>query len=230
MNRLAGSHAAASFRADGSTLDLLAPHPGEISIHEMAAALSRINRFNGKPMAGGYSVAQHSVMGAEALLNERAAPMIAAFFLLHDGHEYLLGDWTKPTQDAIAAILNHSSNGGFSASDFVNAITALKERWDWAIYQALNLPAPNSHVAAIVRRTDLLMLAAEARALFPKGDQLYPLAKYPQPKLRGAIVPWGPIKAEERFINLAIQLIGQDRIDACRLAHLTHISTPAKRR
>lgn len=125
MTRLA-SAPVASFRADGSTVDLVAPHPGEVCVYKMASALSRINRFNGVPEAGGYSVAQHSVMGTEALLNERADSMLAALFLFHDGHEYLLGDWTRPAQDAIAAVIRQQTAEIGVAVAFRTAIAALK--------------------------------------------------------------------------------------------------------
>lgn len=221
-----------SFRADGTIFDLTAAHPDEISIQMLAGPLSRINRFNGLPCAG-YSVAQHCVMGAEALLNEGIDPIVAAFFLLHDAHEAILGDWTRPAQDAIIARMCIIADDRTTAIVFKNAMFALKCDWDAAIYSAFDLPRPAIWTKAdtdAVKRMDNAMLAAEARALFPRGHELYPLAKFPQPKLRGAITPWGAAKAEERFINLAIQLIGQDRIDAARLKHLAHISKPAKRR
>ncbi|HBF32686.1 hypothetical protein [Rhizobium sp.] len=220
------------FRADGTTFDLISPHPSEISVETIAGPLSRINRFNGTSYAG-YSVAQHCVMGAEALLNEGAEPIVAAFFLLHDAHEALLGDWTRPAQDAIIARMCVIANDSTTAIVFKNAMFSLKCDWDAAIYSAFDLPRPaiwTKADTAAVKRMDNMMLAAEARALFPLGHELYPLAKFPQPKLRGAITPWGAAKAEERFINLASQLIGQDRIDAARLNHLAHISKPAKRR
>ncbi|MGV1768759.1 hypothetical protein ACQZ6B_01155 [Agrobacterium vitis] len=230
MTRLA-SAPVASFRADGSTVDLVAPHPGEVCVYKMASALSRINRFNGVPEAGGYSVAQHSVMGTEALLNERADSMLAALFLFHDGHEYLLGDWTRPAQDAIAAVIRQQTAEIGVAVAFRTAIATLKNGWDTAIYSALHLPPPSAWKSGdrkLVHAMDTMMLGAEARALFLRGQELYPIDKYRQPKLKGAITPWGPAKAEEAFIKLAIRLIGQDRINACRLTHLAHISKPAK--
>ncbi|MVA91581.1 hypothetical protein GOZ80_06045 [Agrobacterium vitis] len=232
MTRLARAPVS-SFRADGSVLDMVAPDVGEVCVYKMAAGLSRINRYNGVPEAGGFSVAQHSVMGTEALLHERVDPIVAALFLLHDGHEYVVGDWTRPAQDALAAIITQQTADPAYAVAFRRAMLTLKTGWDTVIYTALGLPAPaawrNNH-RKLVHDMDLMMLGAEARALFLRGQELYPIGKYPQPKLKGAITPWGPAKAEEAFIKLAIRLLGQDRIDACRLAHLAHISKSAKGR
>ncbi|TWD58136.1 hypothetical protein FB480_101891 [Agrobacterium vitis] len=222
-----------SFRADGTVFNLLDPQPGEICIEMLAGPLSRINRYNGLPSAGGFSVAQHCVMGAEAMLNEGQAPIVAALFLLHDAHEAVLGDWTRPAQDAVYERIYSISGDQKTAAAFKAAIASLKISWDWAIYSAFDLPVPTQWPKAqitAVSRMDNAMLASEARALFQNGHESFPLSKYPQPKLRGAITPWGAAKAEERFIDLADQLIGQERLRTARLNHLTHISTPAKRR
>jgi hypothetical protein len=83
--------------ASGKTIDLRAIEPHKLCVRDMAYALSNINRFNGHSLRP-ISVAEHSLMVADIM--ERhfsvrdAAALLAA--LLHDGHEYLIGDVPSP--------------------------------------------------------------------------------------------------------------------------------------
>jgi 5'-deoxynucleotidase YfbR-like HD superfamily hydrolase len=99
-----------SFRPDGSVRDLAAPDPVEIDFFAMANALSKIARFNGSNPGIAYSVAQHSVMGAEAAFNETGDTRLAAWFLLHDGEEYLLGDKPTPAQRLLNATISAATH------------------------------------------------------------------------------------------------------------------------
>ena len=95
------SAAVPCFRPDGTLMDLMAVQPDEVDFAEMANCLSKIPRFNGRYRVPGYSVAQHCVMGADALYSECGDALLAGYFLLHDGHEYLSGDVTRPMVAAI---------------------------------------------------------------------------------------------------------------------------------
>lgn len=212
-----------SFRSDGSLMDLANPLAAEVDFYEVAAGLSKAARFNGRPNGPAYSVAQHSVMGAEAILRETGDSFLAALFLLHDGHEYLLGDWPTPAQNLLAAtlesILPYDAPGVVAA-----AIATIKASWDRAIYAAAGLPAPEAwtaHQRDVVLSMDARMLGAEARALF--GDRAadgVPMAR--PPLLKGAIRPWGAMKAEERFLELFRDLIGEERLLHAHLNHAAH--------
>ena len=210
------------FRADGSCFDMSAPDPAEICFATMAGRLSRINRFNGAPEAGGYSVAQHSVMGAEALLNEGADEFVAGIFLLHDGRESVIGDVTRPLQSLLEAIL--CPEAGFNGS-FTDIFEGIGERWDEAIYAAAGLPGPIAwppKIRKLVKSMDDRMCGAEARTLLgSKAESVFPSSRYPSPKTKGAIRPWGAMKAEEAFVACFKRLIGDDRFYQASAVHAT---------
>lgn len=214
-----------SFRCDGSLMDLANPDPAEIDFYEMAAGLSKAARFNGRPNGPAYSVAQHSVMGADALYRETSDTFVAALFLLHDGHEYLLGDWPTPAQRLYAATLEALLPKGARGKAIpARAIEAMKASWDGAIYEAASLPPPDAWTAEwrdAVTTMDARMLAAEARALF--GDAAasgVPAARMPM--LKGAIQPWGAMKAEEKFLDAFRLYVGEERLVHSRLNHSAH--------
>lgn len=202
-----------SFRADGTLTDLAAPSVDEVDFRAMAGRLSRIARFNGVPEAGGYSVAQHSVMGAQTLLNEGEDELTAALFLLHDGHEYLIGDQVRPFFDLMKSMLR-ARNNIHAWQAFQRAYDDVKAGWDAAIYAAAGLPAPtawSARMKTVVKAMDERMLVAEARALFgPAAAEWAAKQKpLPAPRLTGALRPWGAMKAEEAFIGLFTRLRGE---------------------
>ncbi len=192
---------AVAFRTDGTLMDLAAPSVHEIDFEAMAAGLSKIARYNGTPPGPAFSVAQHSVMGAEALLNEGADELTAALYLLHDGHEYLFGDWTRPAQQTIAAVMREDSQE--AANLFMASLSRIKAAWDHVIYLEAGLPAPETWTNAqrkAVHTMDERMLTAEVAALFgPDAAKSLARPCYPKPKTRGAITAWPAMKAEERF-------------------------------
>ncbi|WP_045679267.1 hypothetical protein [Martelella endophytica] len=197
-----------AFRPDGSVMDLAAPDPAEIRFGEIASGLSKIARFNGTNSGLAYVVSQHSVMGAEAILQEGGDELTAALFLLHDAHEHLIGDITRTTEKLIAGVLSSMPENPSLA--FRYAIEKIKRKWDEAIYFAAGLPLPENWTARqtmTVAAMDNRMLHAEVAALFGEhaarnmasGDRR-------PPKTRGAITPWPAMKAEERFNEMLSQL------------------------
>ncbi len=202
-----------AFRDDGSCFDMSAPDQAEICFGVIAGRLSRINRSNGVPTAGGYSVAQHSVMGAEALLNEGEDEFVAGIFLLHDGREAVIGDVIRPTQKLIEATMTEAS--AKMAGEFTDIFEGIGERWDDAIYAAAGLPVPSAwtpKIRKLVKSMDDRMCGAEARTLLgKKAEREFPLSRFPTPKTKGAIRPWGAMKAEEAFVATFKRLIGEDR-------------------
>jgi len=90
----------------------LDPHPDEICIEDIAHALSLLCRFGGHCKEF-YSVAQHSVLGANELFweykeNNTDADYIsfAIHFLLHDATEAYLCDLPRPIKRAITTKFN----------------------------------------------------------------------------------------------------------------------------
>ncbi|MBC7314632.1 MAG: hypothetical protein H5U11_19230 [Rhizobium sp.] len=220
------------FRVDGSLMDLARPDPAEVDFAVLAGALSRIARFSGMPAGGALSVAQHSVMGTEAMLAEGEDELTAALFLLHDGHEYLIGDKTRPFQALLAAVLS-DRHGAAIGQALHRAVGDIKAGWDEAIYTAARLPPPSAWTnrqRMVVEAMDERMVAAESLALFgPKAADGIPLRRRLHlPKLKGAIRPWGPMLAEERFIALFKKLRGYQLFCDQKAIHAAHVaaSTP----
>ncbi|RVL86641.1 hypothetical protein CN140_05235 [Sinorhizobium meliloti] len=197
----------------GSSIDLSCPDPAIVCFREIGNTLSKIARFNGRYEGPLYSVAQHCVVGAQALINEGESAMHAALFLLHDAHEWILGDLITPAAKLYAAVGREL----YGEANVLDAIGACKAAWDEAIYFAAGLPGPEAwsrKQRATVENMDKRMQLAEAVALFgPRAGAHFP--KSETPKLTGAIKPWPPMKAEEEFRKLAYRLIGEDRVLEC---------------
>lgn len=204
---------------DGRDVDLGNPDPEIVCFAEIGNTLSKIARFNGRNRGVALSVAQHSVMGAQALLSEKANELEAALFLLHDAHEWALGDLVRPSAELFAAACSEL----YGETHLLDAISACKSAWDEAIYFAAGLPGPEAWTrrqAKLVKDMDARMQRAEAISLFGAGAA----SKFPKsatPKLTGAIKPWPAGKAEEQFMAMARRLIGEERIlDRVSLAAL----------
>lgn len=191
-----------SFNNDGTVMDLAAPDQASVCFLEMGRTLSGIKRFNGR----GISDAQHLVMGAQAVLNEGGSGLLAALYLLHDGHEWALGDITRPMEQLLTLSLPTLA--------IREAIRRAKEGWDEAIYSAAGLPTPLAWTAMqkkLVKSMDDRMCAAEAVAIFgQRAARQFP--KFIVPKTTGAIRPWGEAKAEEEFRKLLNRFIGEERV------------------
>lgn len=218
------------FRTDGSLMDLARPLPAEVDFAVMAGALSRIARFSGMPAGGALSVAQHSVMGTEALLAEGEDELTAALFLLHDGHEFLIGDKTRPFQALLAAVLS-DRHGAMIGQALHRAVGDIKAGWDEAIYTAAKLPPPSAWTnrqRMVVEAMDERMVVAEALALFgPKAAEGMTRRRRQPLRLKGAIRPWGPMLAEERFLALFKKLRGYQLFCDVQAAHRAHVAASA---
>jgi len=144
-------------------LDLVRPDPASINLDTVATVLARIPRYAGHTERGPFSVAQHSVEGAHAILRDGFAREAAAAFLLHDAHEAFIGDDATPKVEALAVIATEEE-GDLYAGDVVRrAHRALKARLDEAIYAAAGIER-SRETRAIVRLYDLRMLRTERDA------------------------------------------------------------------
>lgn len=154
--------------ASGRAFDLVEPMPGMVDFEiDIPEALARIPRFTGHVRGGAYSVAQHSVIGANALQQETGRRDLAAAFLLHDAHEAYIGDIATPIGLALADLAGHASPMAIKTNTIVRrAIHLMKAQIDQAIYDAAGIewPPPND-VTRAVKEMDLRMLATERRQL-----------------------------------------------------------------
>ncbi|AEH88159.1 hypothetical protein [Mesorhizobium opportunistum] len=173
----------------------------DIDLHgDVAEGLARICRFGGAVPGNPYCVAQHCVVGADAAMEETRDANIAAYFLLHDAHEYVFGDMTTPVAKWLAVIADELYGG--SAHGMVETLIATaKARLDMAIWRAAGMPPPGKTYRAAIADFDLRMLATEQRQLLipaPKSwgariDAAKPIA------MRGRLSAWPVAKAAEAY-------------------------------
>ena len=147
----------------GKWIDMLNIDPADLSIDDIAYALGQLCRFNGQTNIY-LSVAEHSINVANLLPDH-----LKLHGLLHDGHESIMGDFTKPSVDAIASLM-HEETGVY----FKNAIDRLKYKIDIAIYKALKIPfGPTSDYDEIasIKEADEKMLMMELDYAFHNTHQ-----------------------------------------------------------
>lgn len=175
-------------------VDLLSPDFGKITPRAMASALAKLNRWGGNTIVP-VSVAQHSVAVRDIFLRRNPDMRSAAIYaLLHDGHEYLLGDMTTPMEKALAQRI----------PDFAIAVEAVKLSIDRAIRAAWNIPHPSGEILAAVHEADTMAAGLEWRMCLPieNGD-----SPYPRPPSAQGIRPLPWPQAEDLFLqNLMAEL------------------------
>lgn len=187
--------------ANGKGLDLLAPDAMAIDFDVVAEHLAKEARFNGATPGVVYSVAQHCCLGADGILSRGHgatleggtyvdAREVAAYFLLHDAHEFSLKDDTTPKKRALAELA--ALHFGVLAEQIVECFALLTYRHDAAIHQAAGLRWPMPlEVADIVKAWDLAMFRVEWLSFM--GDVRHPdpswLDNLPE-FLPGLLVPW----------------------------------------
>jgi hypothetical protein len=192
--------------ANRTGINLLGPKPEDIDFHVIAEHLSKENRYNGATPGVCYSVAEHSVRGATAILEETGDRELAAYFLLHDGHEAFLKDDTTPKKRAVAAIAEQ--NFGVLASSIAEAFDILTHRFDVAIHTRAGLAWPPTHERREgIKYWDLRMFVTEWRDLM--GNQPHPnWERYSKvPALGGNIIPLSWDRARDVFLALAFDLL-----------------------
>ena len=211
--------AAPCFRGDGSVMDLAAPQAEDIDWRTVAYALARTFRFNGgHPDRPSIPVAQHCVMGADALFGETGDALLAGFFLLHDAHEWRFGDFTTPAARLLAEVFAAAHGGNTfrhaaqARTAVLNAIEESKALLDRALFSKAGLPTPKAwplDCQKAVRAMDARMAVAEARALYGERAALaMPGNEMPPPKLRHALAPWGAEKAAQEWLSRLSRFCG----------------------
>ncbi|MCW4114779.1 hypothetical protein NPA31_007355 [Aurantimonas sp. MSK8Z-1] len=213
----------------GRALDFGAPAVERAHLAaEIAPALAKLARYAGHTDCP-YSVAQHSVLMAEAALDETGDAGLAALCLLHDAHDAYLGDWTSPVQHALAdEMARQAMDAGASpiqaearAESLFAARRALTRRLDRAILAAAGISPERAFARkAEVDRYDLRMLHTERLHLMRPPPRPWDYqATHPdlapiRPR-KGRIKAWGWIEAEERFAAALATLCPETRELAC---------------
>ena len=171
----------------------LDPRPEDVSIIDIAHALSLVCRFNGH-VRHHYSVAQHSVLCACHVIN-RHGNRAALYALLHDAAEAYVCDIPRPFKGDI---------GGYAK---------IEASVQAAILQAFGLPPMTEAQHAIVKEADDIALYNEATALLSVAAWV-PDIDFPKIQIEHM----QPESAEKRFSALFSLLINRVREE---LAHGT---------
>lgn len=170
-------------------VDLGAPDLTRITPRTMAHALARLTRWAGNTELP-VTDAQHSVLVREIFV--RMHPELrnqSIYPLLHDGHEYLLGNLTRPFQLAIEQRL----------PGFVRHVEAIKGETDAAIRSALGLPEPSMDVRAAVHEADRHAAAIEWLSFIDPANGPCPYGNPPRGlPTRVKALSWPA--AEEQFL------------------------------
>ena len=171
----------------GALINLIDPNPDLISIRDIAGGLAKINRFTGATRTP-YSVAQHSVLVSQIVFFRSGGdtnPLGAVYALLHDAHQYLIGDISSPTHSALKVL------------GVGEAVEQLKDRLDIAIFARFGLAWPTPHkIRAAIESADLEAFQTEFRDLMAE-DVRYDWSPRPINNPVSAL-PWD--KAEELFL------------------------------
>lgn len=168
----------------GKYFDFVNPHPDQITIEDIAGALSKICRF-GSHIERFYSVAEHSVLCAQVASMDGASTEAIKAVLLHDAAEAYCGDMVKP----LKVLLPEYSVIEKRVEDYIE----------------LKFGIRFSHYSSYIREIDLGLLMAERRALF-SPDKVEWTSEKEARKLD--IVPEGlnPYAAETQFIQVFMRL------------------------
>jgi hypothetical protein len=147
----------------GRALDLIYPTRDMIDFDvDVPEQLAKAPRFGGAIPGDPYSVAQHCVEGCDAIMRAAGDRELAGVFLLHDAHEFAIGDITTPVAHALTLRIPEGRRW-VSAKP---AVDDLKMRLDAAIFAAAGVDWPlAADVKLAVKAWDLRMLAAERRDL-----------------------------------------------------------------
>jgi hypothetical protein len=192
--------------SNGKGIDLLDPKPSDIDFAVLAEHLAKEARYNGATRNTFYSVAEHSVRGAHAILIATGDRRLAAYFLLHDAKEAFKKDDTTPKKNAIAELAQQ--HFGVLASQVLAAFKLLSNRLDDAVHEAAGLDLPaGTGLAPTIKSWDLRMFVTEWRDLM--GNQQHPdwepyKAIEPLPQ---KIVPWSWRDARNAFLDECYELL-----------------------
>lgn len=187
----------------GRALDLIDPKPEQIDFRTIATVLSRVPRFAGQTGGGVLSVAQHCTEGARAILRDTGRNDWAAAFLLHDAHEYAMGDIATPVAQALAHHAEKDLGKGGAVS---YAIRSLKSALDSAIYRAAGMSYPlDAQTAALVKLYDARMLVTERNARL--AEPPYPHDTQAEPVADVDMFPWSAGSAEAFYWRHCVDLL-----------------------
>lgn len=175
----------------GTPVSLPEPQAEEIRFCDVAVGLARTLRFNGGTSLG-YTVAQHSVFVSRLAEHEGLPQWVQRWALLHDAHEYVLSDLSRPVKRTLGAEAYHAV-----AEILDTHVRDLWVAWD-GVADLLWQDARQR-----VSRLDNVALATEARDLMRDRGAGWRLDESPHPD---TITPWPTGVALCAFVGRARDL------------------------
>ena len=180
---------------DGRAIDLVNPRVEQVDFKVIAEVLARINRYGGnseKPI----TVAQHSLIALASARQRGASPTLQAMVVLHDGHEWIIGDWTTPAVEAIVRMAD-SMFGPTERDRFKQTLDELKRVHDRVIFEAAGLQMPTREQQAFITGCDLVALNTERRDFLCAGERQWRVDSEAYPPLRRKQASMAPAKAAD---------------------------------
>ena len=170
--------------ASGQPFWPLDPRVEEVRLHDIAAHLARICRFNGalRDSVEHYSVAQHSV-----LVSWHVPVAYALEGLLHDAAEAYTGDMIKPLKSGVPGFVEIANN--------IDRV--VRERFGLAAEESACVKAAD-YRAVLTERRDLLPIEFNVDWGVPRAE--------PWPEI---IVPLGPRAAQTLFLARYAEITGE---------------------
>lgn len=164
----------------------LDPRSEEVRLDTIAHSLARINRYNGQTEVECYTVAEHSVLMALALLSEGCPPAVAYQALFHDAPEAYIGDMVRPLKRNMPDFVAAEDPVWRAVVDAFPILSSFKE-------------AAGYEMDRRVKEADNRILVDErAQVMRPSG---LPWGIDHLPPLNVSIAGWYPAEAERRFLN-----------------------------
>lgn len=135
-----------------------------------------------------------------AALEDGAPYRLCLLALLHDAHEFVIGDMVSPASQALSELM-YEVGFTFLPDDGLLAIKALKERTDAAIFAAVGLDLPSEEAHAYIKRLDNEVLMTELDAM--QGEQPDTADSASELVARRPFVPgrWPPKEAARQFLD-----------------------------
>lgn len=169
--------------------------PDAVEIRDVAHALSLICRFNGHTPTS-YSVAQHSLavsfeagrLAVKANCPDAEIREVKLLGLLHDAHEYLCGDVTRPLKEVLGEVWKN-----------------YESRLQKAVLAGLGIVVGEipQHIRDLVKLADDRLLEAERFVFFGVA----PSEKH-QDVSAYSINPWSVTWARSKFLKVYEELTG----------------------
>jgi hypothetical protein len=215
----------------GRVVDLAAPCLDGLDWRaDVARPLARIARWSGGTSGGIWSVAQHSIVGADALLDETGDPRTALAFLLHDAAEIVFGNIQCKARAALdlhvalglrlalGPVVAEAALRDIGGGLFLGALSGFDAALTGEFHRLVGLPkALPPAMRRAVDEMDLRMADAEDRMLCPaladghrRRDIHGAMVDAAPIRRRGPLTPW----PEKKVIAAYLSRLAQWRIRA----------------